>query len=362
MPTINELILEAIGDPGTLNERLFRWAGGQPGETLNEAVYRYLGENGGTGTLDERWLSALGAAGYTGTINERLMQFFAAGGVFREFVYDADGASKIQLGYSPSSQDQKRITMTVRRVGSPSAIEILLSQQSATGIALRQTASGVLEANICNGGWVASTGPAVVDRGVYKIVLEVGASAGSLSVNGRTDAVTKGVAVSTSPIYIGASSSTASPAFSNYEFLDVKIESWTGSEYTTVTEFALDEGSGTAISGTNGYTGTLVQGDNTPHPTPANHWGAYEGRLADRYMYRHDGGYYVDSGISGNTMNGEGFETGRASCFFRVRDDGSSDIHHIIGFGDTDVGIGWNAATDKIRTTAFGVNTDTTLT
>jgi hypothetical protein len=67
---------------GQLNDLMFQWAGGQAGESLNDALYRYLGESGGTGDqLNDRWYSALTNAGYDqASLPDKLQAFWCEGG------------------------------------------------------------------------------------------------------------------------------------------------------------------------------------------------------------------------------------------------------------------------------------------
>ena len=75
MTTLNEVVIESVGYPGTYNENLFVWAGGVPGQTLDEALAAKLG---GSGSISDRWHTYLNSQGVpAGTLNERMISFFS---------------------------------------------------------------------------------------------------------------------------------------------------------------------------------------------------------------------------------------------------------------------------------------------
>ena len=144
--TLNEAVMAAVGYPGTYNENLYVWAEGQPGETVNGAVMRYLGENGGTGTYNERWMSALLAAGVpAGTLNEMMLAFFAAGGSFSSMLF-LDGDTQINFPWRINLDEVNAdieldlyVTLLNRNPGTEA---YFISQQGQAGLAVWMTSNG----------------------------------------------------------------------------------------------------------------------------------------------------------------------------------------------------------------------------
>ena len=70
---INDCIVAATGGP-TIEEGLATYYAKTVDETLNDAEYRWLGEQGAPGSLNDRWHEFLSALGLSGDIDD--MQHF----------------------------------------------------------------------------------------------------------------------------------------------------------------------------------------------------------------------------------------------------------------------------------------------
>lgn len=74
--TLMDAIRAATGG-GTINDGMVAHFGKASTESLNDAIYRWLGEQGATGTtVEDRWRSFLTAQGYSGAFQDQLLQYW----------------------------------------------------------------------------------------------------------------------------------------------------------------------------------------------------------------------------------------------------------------------------------------------
>ena len=78
--TLNDAILEVTGGP-TINDGLALWYNKQMSESLNDAEFRWLTEQGALqGTINDKWFAYLRNSGYTGALNDMQLQYWRSGG------------------------------------------------------------------------------------------------------------------------------------------------------------------------------------------------------------------------------------------------------------------------------------------
>jgi len=77
---VNDCILEATGGP-TINDGLATFFGMTATENINDAEYRWLGEQGATASqLNDRWFELLFSAGLHGSLNDMKHYFWCVWG------------------------------------------------------------------------------------------------------------------------------------------------------------------------------------------------------------------------------------------------------------------------------------------
>jgi len=206
---INDCILAATGGP-TVNDGLAAYYGKTADESLNDAEYRWLGEQGATALqLNDRWFEFLTGRGYVGSLNDMKETYWcdAAGGTnpipVQSFISD-DLATTIyvifdQLMLGTDADNLLAMTLRVNDVIQPlSALGLNGQPSTQLGMVL---VTAVLPGDVVTweydpaiGDLRTSVGDHELDAGVYPVDNQVGV----LTHNGEV------VTYNGDPVYKGA--------------------------------------------------------------------------------------------------------------------------------------------------------------